>query len=282
MNAIDVTEGSITAPVVIDNPSHPVAGRLRDILRAGSRIRRTVLIDDEDNIAQAVRGGIRLDSIHLLHGADAGHSALVEVVRSQCIPVYRIERSVAASLFGSEKRSRMVALAPRPRHGTLAELGRRDSDIVILDGVRLAGNIGAIIRSAAALRAGGVVLVDSGLSTPYDRRLIRASRGLVFTVPVVVATSAQVRGFLRTTDITLVGLTATAATSLAEVPDIPGRVALLLGGERTGASDELSALADRTCAIPITPGIDSLNVSVAGAIALYERGRRERVLGCGA
>jgi tRNA G18 (ribose-2'-O)-methylase SpoU len=147
---------------------------------------------------------------------------------------------------------------------------------VILDGVRITGNIGAIIRSAVALGAAGTVLVDSGLASAYDRRVIRASRGLSFAHPVVLATREDVAALLASSSATLVSITGEATAPLAGLARIPGRVALLFGGERAGASAGLDALAARRFAIPMTPGVESLNVSTAAAIALYARtlGRR--------
>lgn len=273
MNATAIWEESIAAATAIENPSHPIARRVRDILRAGSSARRTVLIDDEENIVQALRSGVRLESLYFAeHGPVVNEEVLAATISSR-IPVHRVSVSTLAAIFGPEKRTRVFALADRPRPRTLADLARMEGDVVVLDGVRLAGNIGAITRSAAALGAAGVILIDSGITSTYDRRLIRASRGLVFSLPVVLSTHQQVADFLRETSIMLVGLAADASAPLAELSEIPGRLALLLGSERAGASEALVALASRHYTIPIDPGIDSLNVSVAGAIALYERGR---------
>ncbi len=256
---------------VIERVTDPIARRVRDVLRAGSRARNTIVVDDEQNIRQALRAGVRLDGIYLTHDLDADGTELVDTARADGTAIYRLDSAVTAALFGDTKRARTFALAAHPPRYTLDNIARRPGDILLLDGVRLAGNIGALIRTASAFRTAGLLLVDSGLASVYDRRLIRASRGLVFTTPVVLGSRTDVRGFLDRAEATLVSLAATAPESPADLAAVPGRVAILLGSETAGPSRELDALASRRFAVPMHEGVESLNVSVAGAIALYER-----------
>lgn len=130
-----------------------------------------------------------------------------------------------------------------------------------------------MLRSASALGAAGVVLLDSGLTSIYDRRLIRASRGLVFTIPVMTCTYADLTAFLHTEQIPLAALTADANDSLDAINHVPTRLAILMGSERTGLSDVLAHKAKYRYGIPMMPGVESLNVSVAAGIALHERHR---------
>lgn len=267
--------GRPDAEAVIERVSDPLARRVGDVLRAGNRARRAILIDDEENVLQAMRSGIRVEAIVLSRDVRALGPELAGAARAHGARIRRIDEAVTAALFGRGKRARVFALAACPRKHTLDDIAARPGDILVLDGVRLAGNIGALTRSAAALGAAGIVLIDSGMTSVYDRRLIRASRGLVFALPVVLAAPADLPGFLDRAGAGLVGLAATADVPLAELARMPGRVALLLGGERCGASRELEALAERRLAVPMSPGVESLNVSVAGALALYERRPRE-------
>lgn len=169
----------------------------------------------------------------------------------------------------------MVANIADPRARRIRDILRAGNGarrtILILDGVRLTGNIGALTRTAAAFDAAGIVLVNSGLISVYDRRLIRASRGLVFSLPVVTASRHDVPAFLVESDATLVALSVQAVDPVAGLANLPGRVAVLLGSERTGASPQLEAAATHRFSVPINAAVESLNVSVAGALALYER-----------
>jgi TrmH family RNA methyltransferase len=265
---------------VIDSAHHPDARRVTDVLRGPAGAGRTFLIDDEENIVQAVRGGIRLDGLYLTDDAPPAH----EMMRAaQGTPVHVISARVGKELFGVEKRSRVFALARTPRPPALADVTHRPGPIVVLDGVRLAGNIGAIIRTACALDAAGVVLVDSGLTSALDRRLIRASRGHVFSLPVVLAGRRAVRGYLQEQGVGIATLTARASTPLSAIGELPDRIGLLLGSERAGASDDLDSLATHRYFIPMSAEVESLNVSVAAAIALYAHReastRRRRLVG---
>lgn len=246
--------------------------RVADVIRAGASARRTILVDDEENVARAVDHGVVLDGLYLAEGFQPSDEVL-DAARRDRVPIHRVSAHVLKELFGSEKRSRLFALARPPRRPRLEDLVRRKGDIVVLDGVRITGNIGAITRTACALGAAGVVLVDSGLASVLDRRVVRASRGTVFAMPMVLATREGLEGFLREHGIPLVSLAADASEPVHGIGRIGGRIALLMGSERSGASAELEGVASRRFSIPMEEVVDSLNVSVAAAIALHEHRR---------
>jgi len=258
--------------VVVDEARHPVARRIADVLRGSGGQQRTFLIDDEENIRQAIRYGVHLDSVYRTGQGSMDRSLRAAIPAG--IPCHVLSDDVARTLFGGEKRSRVFALGRRPALPELSDLTGRPGDIVVLDGVRLMGNIGAVTRTACAFDAAGVVLVDSGLTSTVDRRLVRASRGKVFAVPVILATAQQLQSYLHRHDIPLVSLTPRAASPLSAAGRIDRRLALLLGGERRGASASLESSATRRYHVPMSPDVESLNVSVAAAIALYERRSR--------
>lgn len=258
---------------LIDHRGHPLARRVTEVLRSGNRSRGLFLIDDEENILQAVRAGVRLDGLYL-SGTARADDATATAQRAG-IPVYRVPDAVSKDLFGVERRSRVFAIARGARRATFADLGDRPGDVVVLDGVRLAGNIGAITRTALALGAAGIALLDSGMNSVLDRRLIRASRGLVFTLPVVLCHPTELQRYLKEQEIPLVTLAADGTDHLRDFSHIPGRVALVTGSERTGASRQLNEAATHRLAIPMAPEVESLNVSVATALALWERRRAQ-------
>ncbi|MFC4555369.1 TrmH family RNA methyltransferase [Georgenia faecalis] len=253
---------------MITSAHHPLARRVAEVLRTPPADQRTIVIDDVENIAQAVACGIRLDAVYV---ADTLGDVVLPPGASRATPVHRISARASTALFGVDKRARVFALAPRPAPATLEDLLHRDGDVVVLDGVRLAGNIGAVTRSACALGAAGVVLLDSRLASTMDRRLIRASRGLVFALPVVLSTREDLAAFVRRHGIPVVGLGAGASAPLRAIGAVRERVAIVAGSERAGLSAEVGSLAAHNYAIPMDPRVESFNVSVATAIALYER-----------
>lgn len=277
-----MTSGSIleaapapTLPAaIIDDPRHPAVRRVADVLRSRAARPRTILIDDEENIAQAARAGVELIALYV-------SASRLEDISPACIPasapeLHALSREVLRGLFTGEKHSRVFALARAPRPASLRDLITAGGDLLVLDGVRIPGNIGAILRSARAFGAAGIVLLDSGLTSIYDRRLIRASRGLLFTLPVLTATRSELTEFLQDERIPLAAMSADADDSLDAISQVPGRLAILLGSERTGPSDTLAKLAACRYAVPMLPGVESLNVSVAAGIVLHERRRLTR------
>ncbi|MBO1902650.1 hypothetical protein J4H92_11905 [Leucobacter weissii] len=254
----------------IDSVRHPVARRVADVLRNRSDKPRVIVIDDAENIAQAASSGIRVDSLYATRSAVSDLTSLVQVADD--VPHHILEDRVAGELFGEQKRARAFALARAPRAPLLADLRETSGDLVVLDGVRLVGNIGAIARTACALGAAGIILLDSGLRTTYDRRLIRASRGLVFSIPIVLAERRECIEFLRHEQVSIATLSAEAESPLHAIRSVTNRLAVVLGGERDGVSQDLSSLADHHYSISMAPEVESLNVSVTAGIALYEHG----------
>lgn len=263
---------------VIEEPYHHVARRISDVLRNKSAKPKTVLIDDIENIQQAVRSGIGIDSIYVSTGTSSA------VANDMCklagnVPAYVLSHKVMGSLFGAEKRSRVFALAKVPRPKQLSDLSDSEGDIVVLDGVRLAGNIGAIIRTSVGFGVSALVLLDSGLKNIFDRRLIRASRGLVFTLPIVLASPGELSDYVQLERMPVGTLAANATDRLDSLGSVPGKMAIILGSERKGVSERLQSIASYRCSIPMSPEIESFNVSVSAGIALYARNRSRCSIG---
>lgn len=257
--------------MTIDDAAHPEVRRVLDVLGSRAATPRTVLLDDGDSIERACVAGIRIETLL----ATARHDDEAARLHERSVGARRaiVSDAVMRRLAPRDNAPRVLALARAPRPARWRDIMAATGDVVVLDGVRITGNIGAIVRSAGALGASGVVLVDSGLSSAYDRRLIRASRGLVFSLPVVLAAREQVASCLRAERMPLLGLDATAAAHLDRIGRHRGRAAILLGSERFGASDVLDAVTTERFAVPMTAGVESLNVSVAAALALYARRR---------
>jgi TrmH family RNA methyltransferase len=138
---------------------------------------------------------------------------------------------------------------------------------VYLHGVSDPGNVGTVLRSAAAFGASCVALgADS--ADPFSPRAVRASMGAIFAVPVARADPAALPGVA-------IALDADAGRTLAEVSaDLPRATAisLLVGAERSGLPSEVTAAADHAARIPILT--ESLNAAVAASVALYELSRQ--------
>lgn len=139
-----------------------------------------------------------------------------------------------------------------------AVLRRRTAPLVLLDAPRSPGNAGAVIRVAAAAGASGVAL--TGTLDPWHPSVLRGSAGLHFALPVLHVESAEVQG-------PLVVLDADGDPRAALPPD----AVLVVGSERSGVGADLRERADGVLALPMRPGVSSLNLATAVAAALYRR-----------
>ncbi len=164
----------------------------------------------------------------------------------------------------------VVARAPKARLDALQPA--RPGVVLVLDGVQDPGNLGTLARSAAAFGCDAVVCLP-GTVDPWNPKVVRASAGAVFRLPVVQAGLEQLDDWLRDHGVILVA--ADAGGDAVGDESLPERVALVLGNEGAGLSEAVASRCARTVSIPMRGGTESLNVAVAGAILLYEltRGR---------
>jgi tRNA G18 (ribose-2'-O)-methylase SpoU len=182
-------------------------------------------------------------------------------------PVYVASREVLASTVGFDLHRGAVAIAERRPLPSVADAVAGASRIAVLEGLNDPENLGAIARSARAFGIGALVL-DPTCIDPYYRRTIRVSMGEVLFLPV--ARAAAWPGDL--TALGSLGFETWALTPDRDAEsiwslDVPSRVAVVLGAEGPGLSRRARTAATRRVRIPIDPGVDSLNVGHAAAIA---------------
>jgi TrmH family RNA methyltransferase len=270
MRAANGTSPGANDSEVVDSLHHPRAIEIRRLLHeSAADVRAPLLIDDESNIVQALRGGLTIEAAFW-----TGDETVGERLRQRLpagVPVYRVAPRTCKKMFQNDKIARVFAIARSGAARTLEDLAGLDRDVVALEGVAIAGNAGAIVRTAAALSAGAVVLLDADPRFLRDRRFIRASRGHVFSLPVVTARTADILRFRDRHRWLLVAARPGAKRDVRDLSTIDDRVIVAFGGEKTGCSRPLLDAADAQVAIPIDPQVESLNVSVAAGIVLHCR-----------
>jgi tRNA G18 (ribose-2'-O)-methylase SpoU len=186
-------------------------------------------------------------------------------------PVYVADRQVLRDVVGFDLHRGAVAAAARLSMPAVGDLLATSTRVVVLEALNDHENLGVIFRNAAALGVDAALLCPR-CADPLYRRTVRVSMGHVLHVPFSrvdpwPAALEQVRsGGFRIAALT----PATGATPIdqAELPRVP-RLALLLGSEGPGLSDAALAAADVLVRIPMAPGVDSLNVGSAAAIAFH-------------
>jgi TrmH family RNA methyltransferase len=150
--------------------------------------------------------------------------------------------------------------------------------IVVVVGLQDPGNLGTILRSAEAFGSAGVVLGE-GTVSPFNSKVIRASAGSIFRLPVVIAKSAggmeKICATMRAAEVRLIATSSHKGTALDQA-NITGAVAIFIGSEGSGLGRELLAQVDELVMIPHGAQVESLNAGVAGSIVLYEAARQRR------
>ncbi len=185
------------------------------------------------------------------------------------VPVFALPSREIERLTGVHFHRGVLASADRPALPSVGSLARGSRLLLVLEGVNDHENVGALFRNAAAFGVDGVVL-DPTAADPLYRRATRVSLGHVLRVPFARAGSwPAALDELRAGGFAVVGLDPSAAEVLpALVADRPPRIALLLGAEGDGLSAAARAAVDRHVRIPMAPGVDSVNVATAAAVAL--------------
>lgn len=146
--------------------------------------------------------------------------------------------------------------------------------VIVLERVEKPGNLGAVLRSADAAKADAVIVCDP-LTDLYNPNLIRSSIGAVFSVPCVACSSEECIIFLKARGIQI--LTAQLQdSSLYYDTDMRRGIAIVMGTESTGLTDQWRQAADAHIRIPMLGQLDSLNVSVSAAILLFEAVRQRQ------
>jgi len=189
------------------------------------------------------------------------------------VPVYIVPKDVMEGVAGFNIHRGCLATGERPPRVDWRSCVARARRAVVLERVGDADNVGAIFRSAAAFGA-GAVLIGPACADPLYRKAIRKSMGAALTLPFADADPWPAT--LR--DLTADGWAVVALTPAADAMPLrdftsmtrPPRVAIVLGHEGDGLTEEALAACEYKVRIPIRASVDSLNVATAAAIALYE------------
>ena len=204
-------------------------------------------------------------------------------ILSRCgdAPVYTADRELLAALTGFELTRGVLCAFRRPAPRPVEELCRDARRVAVLEGIVDSTNVGAIFRSAAALNM-DAVLINPSCCDPLCRRAVRVSMGTVFQVPWGQLGDSPADWPEKGMDIlhTLGFKTAAMALSdrsvsiddeqLAREP----KLAIVLGTEGDGLAASTIASCDYTVKIPMSHGVDSLNVAAASAVAFWQLGRQ--------
>jgi len=223
------------------------------------------LLDGEHLIEAATAAGEPLERL-LVSQTRAARGDYAALLEKHAPIVSIIDDGLFGEMSDLESSTGLLGLWPIPASPAAIASGF----VLALDGVQDPGNVGAILRTASAVGVDQVWL-GMGSADPWSPKVLRAGMGAQFVVPVVerLPLSAALTAFAGQIVVTSLE----GSVPLYEA-DLQGDLAMVLGSEGQGVSDEVLAAATLRIRIPMQPGIESLNVGAAAAVCLYERYRQ--------
>jgi tRNA G18 (ribose-2'-O)-methylase SpoU len=187
--------------------------------------------------------------------------------------VYLVSQAAMTDVTGFHFHRGALASAARPPPPAFDDVVAAADLVLVAEGVNDNENLGALFRNAAAFGAGAVV-VDATSADPLYRRSIRVSMGQVLRLPFARVPSApEAMARLQAAGFEVLALTPAADAEDLDGVAIRARQALVVGAEGPGLTARALGAADRRVRIPMAPGVDSLNVATAAAIALSRLAR---------
>jgi TrmH family RNA methyltransferase len=190
-------------------------------------------------------------------------------------PTLTVEPALLDKVSYRQRSQGLVAIFPQLETGLHTFADPSDPLLLVTENIEKPGNLGAMLRTAAAAGVTGLVTVG-GTVDPHNPNVVRSSTGALFTVPLAVSDWGEFETWARARGIRVIGAAPCAPTPVWDT-DLTGGVAVVIGSEGLGLSERAAALADALTAIPQAKDrVDSLNVSVAGAVILFEAVRQRR------
>jgi TrmH family RNA methyltransferase len=236
-------------------------------------------------LEEAIRSGLRFSAVFFRESAQDLAGRLLPQIGAQ-VETLLLPDKLFDSLVPSESPQGVAALVRLKEFSLDDVMERRQvGPTVVLAGLQDPGNLGTILRSSEAFGSAGVVLGE-GTVSPFNSKVIRASAGSVFRLPMV---HGQVRGHgkpatgkleevsekLRAQGVRLIATSSHKGTVLDQA-DLKGALAIFFGNEGSGLPRDVMAKMDEVIAIPHTAQVESLNAGVAASIVLYEAARQRK------
>ena len=251
---------------------------VKELRQAFARAERTedgsCAIEGLRIVEEATRSGLRFRAIFFKESAQNLAERLLPQIGANVDTLLLPDKLFDATVPSETPQG--VAALVRMKEFSLGDILERlqVGPVVVLAGLQDPGNLGTILRSAEAFGAGGVLLGE-GTVSPFNPKVVRASAGSVFRLPVARAKLSGALGLMKERSLRRVATASHKGTPLAQA-NLSGPLAIFVGSEGTGLSRELIKEMDEIVAIPQAPQVESLNVGVATSIVLYELMRQRQ------
>ena len=232
------------------------------------------LVEGYREIRRALEKQVALQEVYFAPDWFLGENepALLEAARTAGAQLFELSKEAFAKVAYRERPDGLLAVAPQWKQA-LGDLTLPAAPLLlVVEAIEKPGNLGTILRSADAAGCDAVIVCDP-VTDIFNPNVVRASTGVLFSVPLVVEESARVRAWLQERKIRAVATTP-AVPTLYTAADLRGPLAIVMGSEQYGLSDFWLKNADATVRIPMAGQADSLNVAMATIITLFEAVRQ--------
>ncbi len=236
------------------------------------------IAEGEKVIKCMVESGCIISSCLTAAGSTRRYKSLIAAIAKRDAPIYTADDGLIENIIGFRFHKGIMAVGKCPEKRKVSDLPKTSGAgglIVALNAVNDPQNVGLIVRNAAAFGVKAII-VDGATYDPYYRKAVRVSMGTIFTLPVYYADDLApgLKMIKKKYNTRVIAATLGAgAKDIAKV-DLSGNVCFVFGNEDKGVSPDVLKVADAKVRIPISKGVDSLNVASACAVSLYEASRR--------
>lgn len=229
----------------------------------------TFLIEGKREIEIAMKGGYEMDTILFLPEICSENEARKIAASSELI---EISKDIYQKLAYRDTTEGILAVA-KAKSMLLSDLQLSENPLILIaESPEKPGNIGALLRTADAANLDAVIIANPK-SDLYNPNVVRSSVGCLFTNQIATGTTAEIITFLKAKNINFYCATLQNSTSY-HTQDYTSPTALVVGTEATGLTQEWRDAATQNIIIPMQGEIDSMNVSVAAAILIFEAKRQ--------
>jgi len=252
------------------------------------------IVEGYREVRRALEKGVRPKEFYFCPEWFLGENepALIEQVRQAGAQLFELSKDAFAKVAYRERPDGLLAVAPQWKRGlddlavagvadpgasggpgsATPATGKKEPFLLVVESIEKPGNLGTILRSADAAGCDGVIVCDP-VTDIFNPNVVRASTGVLFSVPVVISDSTTVHAWLKAKGIRTAATTP-HTTNIYTQTDLRGPVAIIMGSEQYGLSEFWMKGADVLVRIPMAGQADSLNVAMATIITLFEAVRQ--------
>lgn len=231
------------------------------------------LIEGAKLIAEAIQADQEIEVLLIEHekGIPREINALI-ADKNEEIPIVKVTPSIIEKLSEMSTPQGMMAVVKQKHHTMAQILERKPSFILLVDEIQDPGNLGAMIRSADAAGVEAIIL-GNGTVDLYNSKVIRSAMGSLFHLPILSADLSQLIPQLQHDGFQVIGTSSYAEKSYFDI-DYTKKTAILVGNEARGMSEDRKKQVTEMVKIPLMGQAESLNVTMATTVILYERVRQ--------